>query len=187
MPAPNLVEVYTASHRITGNMSPGSAGILGYLNMATESFVEVENAAISPLHQVGQQAENCPKIWLMKSDIVAVVVESRADLGLGRGHARRLYQAISSLGEDAGRGIRVARTDPKWRAVRRRRRPLRREQHVPGPIQRQALGDSLPEGPHGVSCDGFQPVVCPGVVPPPEGRVGPALTHHSNGSHRASD
>jgi len=85
MPAPNLVEVYTASHRITGNMSPGSAGILGYLNMATESFVEVENAAISPLHQVGQQAENCPKIWLMKSDIVAVVVESRADLGLGRG------------------------------------------------------------------------------------------------------
>lgn len=40
---------------------------------------------MSPLHQVGQQAESCPKIWLMKSDIVAVIVESRADLGLGGG------------------------------------------------------------------------------------------------------
>jgi hypothetical protein len=85
MKAANLVEVYTASHRITGNMSPGSAGILAYLNMATESFIEVEEAAMSALHQVGQSAENCPKIWLMKSDIVAVVVESRADLGMGGG------------------------------------------------------------------------------------------------------
>lgn len=85
MKAPNLVEVYTASHRITGTMSPGSAGILGYLNMATESFVEVDEAAMSALHQVGQAAENCPKIWLMKSDIVAVVVESRGDLGMGGG------------------------------------------------------------------------------------------------------
>jgi hypothetical protein len=64
-------------------MAPGSAGVLAYLNMATESFVEIEEAAMSPLHQVGQQAENCPKIWLMKSDVVAVVVESRGDLGMG--------------------------------------------------------------------------------------------------------
>jgi hypothetical protein len=82
MAAPSLVEVYTGSHRITGTISPGSAGVLAYLNMATESFIEVEEAAMSPLHQVGQQAESCPKIWLMKSDIVAVLVESRAELGI---------------------------------------------------------------------------------------------------------
>jgi hypothetical protein len=85
MAAPSLVEVYTASHRITGTLSPGSAGVLAYLNMATESFVEFEEAALSPLHQVGQQAESCSKIWLMKSDIVAVLVESRAELGIGGG------------------------------------------------------------------------------------------------------
>jgi hypothetical protein len=75
------VEIYSATHRIIGQVSPGPAGLFSFLNLPTESSVEVEEAELSLLYQVGQISESCPRLWLVKSEIVAVLVRALGELG----------------------------------------------------------------------------------------------------------
>lgn len=75
------VEIYTTSHRIRGQISPSAAGLYSFLNMPTESYFEVDEAELSILHQIDQQTDWIQKLWLVKSEVVAVLVRNRNELG----------------------------------------------------------------------------------------------------------
>ena len=81
MRKPIAVEAYTATHQIRGNVLPGTTGLFSYMNMPTESSLEVEEADVSLLYQVGQAADHWPRVWLVKEEIVAVLVHSLGELG----------------------------------------------------------------------------------------------------------
>jgi len=80
---PKLVsaEIYTTSHRILGRLNPGASGLFSYLNIPTTSYIEIEGAHLSRLHQPGRLAGRYPALWLVKNRIVAVLLSSRMELG----------------------------------------------------------------------------------------------------------
>jgi len=51
------VVVYTTTHRIIGQVIPGAPGPFSYLNRPTESYVEIEDSEMNPLHQITKQGE----------------------------------------------------------------------------------------------------------------------------------
>jgi hypothetical protein len=75
------VEIYTTSHRVLGRINPGAVGIYSFLNVPTTSYLEVESAHLSRLHQPGRLAGRFPVLWLVKTEIVAVLLSSRVELG----------------------------------------------------------------------------------------------------------
>lgn len=78
---PISVEIYTTSHRILGRINAGTAGMFKHINVPTRSSVEVESAHINRLHQPGRLVARYPRLWLMKREIVALLISSRAELG----------------------------------------------------------------------------------------------------------
>jgi hypothetical protein len=81
MRKPIAVEVYTETHRIAGTMNPGTTGLFSFMNLPTESSLEIEEAEFCLLYQIGQSSERCAKIWLVKDEIVSVLVHSLGELG----------------------------------------------------------------------------------------------------------
>lgn len=81
MTKPIPVVLYTATHSISGQIVPGTQGLFSYLNLPTESYIEIGQGTISPLHQIAQEPETFPQLWLVKDEIVAVLVETRGGLG----------------------------------------------------------------------------------------------------------
>ncbi len=81
MTRPISVALYTPTHRITGQIIPGTQALFSYLNLPTESYIEVEQGSMTPLHQINQPPETFPQLWLVKDEIVAVLVEARGGLG----------------------------------------------------------------------------------------------------------
>ena len=79
--SPISAEIYTTSHRILGRISPGTMGLFSYLNIRTTSFVEVEGAHLNRLHQPAKLVARYPEFWLVKNEIVALLVSSRLELG----------------------------------------------------------------------------------------------------------
>lgn len=75
------VEIYTASHRILGRVNPGATGLLSYLNILTTSYLEIEGAHVMRLHQPGRLAARHPALWIVKSEIVTILLSHRAELG----------------------------------------------------------------------------------------------------------
>jgi hypothetical protein len=75
------VEIYTSSHRICGKVNTGALGLFSYLNRPTESYLEIEQGGIIPLHQITQPEESCGEFWLIKKEIIAALVHSRSLLG----------------------------------------------------------------------------------------------------------
>lgn len=78
---PISVEIYTTSHRVLGRINPGAVGIYSFLNVPTTSYVEVESPHLSRLHQPGRLAGRFPMLWLVKTEIVAILLSSRVELG----------------------------------------------------------------------------------------------------------
>lgn len=74
-------EIYTSSHRILGRITAGSSGLFSFLNIPTTSYIEIENAHLSRLHQPGRLAGRYPTLWLVKNEIVAILLSSRLELG----------------------------------------------------------------------------------------------------------
>jgi hypothetical protein len=78
---PVSVEVYTASHRILGRISLAGSGLFSFLNIPTTSSLEIEGAHLFRLHQPGRLIARYPTLWLVKEDVFAVLVSSRAEIG----------------------------------------------------------------------------------------------------------
>jgi hypothetical protein len=81
MSKPVSVEIYTVSHRILGRITPDTAGLFSYLNIPTTSYVDVEGAHLSRLHQPGRMVSRYPVMYLVKDEIIAVLTSSRGELG----------------------------------------------------------------------------------------------------------
>jgi len=78
---PIPIEVFTTLHRISGKLQANAPGIFSFLNLPTESGVDIDDALLAPLLQPWEQAEKVGSIWLVKSEIAVVVVGSRGDVG----------------------------------------------------------------------------------------------------------
>jgi hypothetical protein len=75
------VEIFTTSHRVLGRLNPGASGLWSYLNIPTTSYVEIEGAHLMRLHQPGRLVGRHPKFWLVKNEIVTIMLSSRSELG----------------------------------------------------------------------------------------------------------
>jgi hypothetical protein len=78
---PISVELYTASHRVLGRMSAGSAGLYSFMNDRTRSSFEVEGAHISRLHQPARLVARYSSLWMNKRNVLAVLLSNRNELG----------------------------------------------------------------------------------------------------------
>ena len=76
------VEILTPTHRIAGQLQAGSQGLFSFLNLPTESGVDVDDASLCPLYVPWEEAEKVGTLWLVKSEIAVVAVANRADIGL---------------------------------------------------------------------------------------------------------
>jgi hypothetical protein len=74
-------EIYTTSHRILGRVNPGARGLYSFLNMPTTSGVELEGAIMSRLNQPERLVARYQTLWLVKKEIVAILVSNRVEIG----------------------------------------------------------------------------------------------------------
>ncbi len=81
MGKPVSVEIYTSSHRVLARVDPGTTGLFSFLNMPTASLIELEGAHLNRLHQPGRLVSRYPEMWLVKREIVAVLLSNRGELG----------------------------------------------------------------------------------------------------------
>jgi len=81
MGKPVSVEIYTASHRVLGRVDPGTTGLFSFFNLPTASFIELEGAHLNRLHQPGRLVSRYAEMWLIKREIVAVLLSNRGELG----------------------------------------------------------------------------------------------------------
>lgn len=78
---PISAEIYTTSHRILGGIHPIGHGLYSFLNMPTTSYVEIDGAKLSRLHQPNRLIARYQSLWLVKQEIVAVLVSSKGEIG----------------------------------------------------------------------------------------------------------
>lgn len=81
MTKPVSVELYTSSHRILGRVEAGPTGLYSHLNLPTTSIIEVDGAHLNRLHQPGRLVSRYTAMWLVKREIVCVLLSSRAEVG----------------------------------------------------------------------------------------------------------
>ncbi|NIM96267.1 MAG: hypothetical protein GTO18_21425 [Anaerolineales bacterium] len=74
-------EVYTSSHRILGRIFPGGPGLYSFLNIPTTSYVEMEGAILSRLHQPNRLIARYQTLWLVKHEIAAILLSSKVEIG----------------------------------------------------------------------------------------------------------
>ncbi len=84
---PLQVHLITKTHWIKGEISVGAQGLFSQINLPTESSIEIDSGEMSPLHRVNQSAENFSKMWFVKKEVLAILVDSRG--GLGPSHVVR--------------------------------------------------------------------------------------------------
>ncbi len=75
------VEVYTETHRILGRIQAGPTGLFSYINIPTRSYIEMEGAHLSRLHQPSKLIARHPTLWLVKSEVVVLLLSNRSELG----------------------------------------------------------------------------------------------------------
>jgi len=75
------VEIYTTTHRVLGRIMPGARGCFSFLNIPTQSYIEVEGAHLMRLHQPGKLVGRHSSLWLVKSEISAILLSNRGEIG----------------------------------------------------------------------------------------------------------
>lgn len=84
------LEIFTTTHRITGELHPGPQGLYAFLNRPTESSVEISAVRIHALYQLPDEAEEVSSLWMVKSEIAVMAAGSRGEIG-ATGTARGGY------------------------------------------------------------------------------------------------
>jgi hypothetical protein len=87
---PTALEIFTSTHHITGHIHPGPLGLFAFVNRPTESSLEIEAVHIHALHQLPEEAETLPSLWMVKAEIAVIAVGSRMEIG-STGGARGGY------------------------------------------------------------------------------------------------
>lgn len=81
MARPISVEIYTASHRILGRVDPGATGLFSHLNLPTTNYLSLDGAHLSRLHQPSRMVARYQTLWVVKDEIVTVLLSSRGEIG----------------------------------------------------------------------------------------------------------
>jgi len=89
------IEIYTTGHRILGRLQPGGMGMFSFINDPTKSYIEVQDAFMNRLHQPGELVARYKQLWLVKREIMAVLLSGRSEIG-PTGAARRGYASTIS-------------------------------------------------------------------------------------------
>ena len=71
----------TSGYRIVGKILVPSAGIMGLMNDATNSFTEILDAKLARLHMPTKLVDHFEVVRLVKSQVFAVCLSRREDLG----------------------------------------------------------------------------------------------------------
>lgn len=86
------IHLYTAYFHIHGLVMPGPTGMYSHMNLPTVSHLEVHQASITPLYQLGGEEAHRDKLWLVKQKVVVVVLERQSEMGTSsltrRGYTR---------------------------------------------------------------------------------------------------
>ncbi len=95
VPSRNTVnlDILTRSHRISCRLNVGANGLIGLLNDANTSLVDLEDAYYSRLQQPAKIVAHLPKAHMIKANVALLVLARREDLGppgLTRGGYTRL-------------------------------------------------------------------------------------------------
>lgn len=88
-------DFYTSSYRIVGKAMVPNSGIVGLLNDSTHSYMEILDARLARLHMPSKLVSHYEVIRLVKSQIFAVALSRREDLGpqaIARGGYARLTE-----------------------------------------------------------------------------------------------
>jgi len=80
---PIAVDFLTHSYRIVGRVMIAHTGLLGVMNDANSSVVDVQDAHLARLHVPSKLADRFQTARLVKAQVVAVCVNRREDLGPG--------------------------------------------------------------------------------------------------------
>lgn len=89
MPEPNVThrliaaDFLTPSYRVVGKMMAPNTGIIGMINDPTTSFMEVMDAKMARIHMPTKLAGEYSVIDLVKTNISAVCLTRREDVGPG--------------------------------------------------------------------------------------------------------
>jgi hypothetical protein len=78
---PISAEIYTTSHRILGGIFPMGHGLFSFLNVPTTSYIEIDGAKLSRLHQPNRLIARYQSLWLVKQEIVAILVSGKGEIG----------------------------------------------------------------------------------------------------------
>jgi hypothetical protein len=89
------IEIYTTGYRILGKLQPGGLGMFSFINNPTKSYIEIQGAFMNRLHQPGERVSRYKTLWLVKREIVAVLLSGRSGIG-ATGVARRGYASTIS-------------------------------------------------------------------------------------------
>lgn len=74
-------DILTSGYRVVGKVSVASTGIMGMLNDATHSSMELQDARMARLHMPTKLADHFELARIMKRQIHALCVARREDLG----------------------------------------------------------------------------------------------------------
>jgi hypothetical protein len=88
------IEAYTRSHRILGRIKPGPTGLYSHFNLPTKSYVEIGAAHLNRLNEPAKLVARYPSLFIVKQEIAAVLVSSKAEIG-PTGPSRRGYTSAS--------------------------------------------------------------------------------------------
>jgi hypothetical protein len=75
-------EILTSSHYIFGQIKVIQSGLLGMLTDTTNSFLEVYDASLAPIHKPSSVVNYATQLYMVRSEVGAVCVNKREFLGL---------------------------------------------------------------------------------------------------------
>ena len=89
------VEIYTTGYRILGKVRPGGIGLYSFMNSPAKSYIEVEDTHLNRLHQPRRLVARYPKLWIVKDEIVAMLLSGRNEIGPTTGARSGYGSAVS--------------------------------------------------------------------------------------------
>ena len=87
-------EILTSSHYIFGQVKVAQSGLLGMLTDTTNSFLEINDASIAPIHKPSSVMNYAMQLYLVRSELAAVCLSKREYMGLQgvmKGGFQRLF------------------------------------------------------------------------------------------------
>jgi hypothetical protein len=75
-------EILTSSHYLFGQIKVIQSGLMGMLTDTTSSFLEINDASISPIQKPSSVTNYATQLYLVRSQLVAVCLNKRDYMGL---------------------------------------------------------------------------------------------------------